>query len=249
MSAVLEMRDVLIALGRGARRQQVLDGIDLSVEPGRTVGLIGASGSGKTTVGRIALGLLRPDDGTVAVSGRMHSGTPGAWRGRSKRFCRTRSGPSTRAGPWDSRWRSRFRSSTAASGARTAGSSLHGSCPTWDSTTASSIAIRTSCRADSGRGRPSHGRSSRARSSSSSTRRCRRWTSSSSRRSSGSSALCRRSTGSPPCSSPTISPRPGASPTGSSSHPRRSDRRAGREPRTPQRAHPPLHTTTSGGPI
>lgn len=74
MSAVLEMRDVFIALGRGARRQQVLDGIDLSVEPGRTVGLIGASGSGKTTVGRIALGLLRPDDGTVAVSGRMRSG-------------------------------------------------------------------------------------------------------------------------------------------------------------------------------
>lgn len=51
MSAVLEMRDVFIALGRGARRQQVLDGIDLSVEPGRTVGLIGASGSGRPRSG------------------------------------------------------------------------------------------------------------------------------------------------------------------------------------------------------
>lgn len=74
MNSAIEMRGVSVALGRGARRRQVLDGVDLSVERGRTLGLIGASGSGKTTVGRIALGLLRPDDGLVAVSGRVQSG-------------------------------------------------------------------------------------------------------------------------------------------------------------------------------
>lgn len=71
--AVLDMRGVGVALGQGRRRRTVLHDVTLRIEPGRTLGLIGSSGSGKTTAGRIALGLLRPDTGTVTVSGLPYS--------------------------------------------------------------------------------------------------------------------------------------------------------------------------------
>ena len=46
---------------------EVLKGVDLSVEEGRVVALIGRSGSGKSTLLRIINGLERPTDGVVTV--------------------------------------------------------------------------------------------------------------------------------------------------------------------------------------
>lgn len=46
-----------------------LDGIDLHVRPGSCTGLVGPNGSGKSTTLRSALGLIRPDRGTVRVHG------------------------------------------------------------------------------------------------------------------------------------------------------------------------------------
>ncbi|MBM08303.1 MAG: zinc ABC transporter ATP-binding protein [Magnetovibrio sp.] len=40
-------------------------GIDMVVEPGEIVTLIGPNGSGKTTTAKLALGILKPDEGTV----------------------------------------------------------------------------------------------------------------------------------------------------------------------------------------
>ena len=45
--------------------QVVLDGLDLALEPGRVTALTGPNGSGKTTIGRLLLGLERPDAGEV----------------------------------------------------------------------------------------------------------------------------------------------------------------------------------------
>jgi zinc transport system ATP-binding protein len=47
----------------------VLEGIDLTVEPGDFLGIIGPNGSGKTTLLRIMLGLLAPTSGQVRLFG------------------------------------------------------------------------------------------------------------------------------------------------------------------------------------
>lgn len=48
---------------------QAVDGIDLEVFPGQTVGLVGESGCGKTTVGRTILKLYEPTDGKIIFQG------------------------------------------------------------------------------------------------------------------------------------------------------------------------------------
>lgn len=47
----------------------VLSGIDLTIEPGQRVALVGATGAGKTTLGAIAAGVLPPSTGQVALGG------------------------------------------------------------------------------------------------------------------------------------------------------------------------------------
>lgn len=51
----------------GGRR--VLDGLNLTVEPGETVGLLGANGAGKTTMLKVLLGLLPADGGRSSIAG------------------------------------------------------------------------------------------------------------------------------------------------------------------------------------
>ena len=46
-----------------------IDDLNLTVEPGKITGLIGADGAGKTTLLRLVIGLLKPDSGSISVFG------------------------------------------------------------------------------------------------------------------------------------------------------------------------------------
>jgi zinc transport system ATP-binding protein len=72
MRPFVELEDVDVDFGAGP----VLERINLTVEPGDFLGLIGPNGSGKTTLLRVILGLLPPTRGTVRLFGHP----PGAFR-------------------------------------------------------------------------------------------------------------------------------------------------------------------------
>lgn len=78
----LKMESVSVWLGRGTRRTQILDDISLDIQPGKTLGLIGGSGSGKTTIAKTALGLIAPVTGRISVAGYDHKGSRRQLAGR-----------------------------------------------------------------------------------------------------------------------------------------------------------------------
>jgi peptide/nickel transport system ATP-binding protein len=61
---------------RKTGRIYAVDGVSLKVETGRTLGLVGESGCGKTTVGRAVLRLYKPTAGEVIFEGRNISAAP-----------------------------------------------------------------------------------------------------------------------------------------------------------------------------
>ena len=63
--AVLECKALTKTFGHTA----ALEGVDLTIEPGRIVGLLGPNGSGKTTLIKLANGLLTPTSGQILVCG------------------------------------------------------------------------------------------------------------------------------------------------------------------------------------
>lgn len=62
---ILECRDLSKRFGKTL----ALDNVNLSIEPGRVIGLLGPNGSGKTTLIKLVNGLLTPSDGEILVAG------------------------------------------------------------------------------------------------------------------------------------------------------------------------------------
>ena len=61
---------VVRGLGRSRSGDiRAVDGIDLDVRRGRTIGVVGESGCGKTTLGRALVALVRPTAGTIDING------------------------------------------------------------------------------------------------------------------------------------------------------------------------------------
>jgi ABC-type multidrug transport system fused ATPase/permease subunit len=62
---------------------RALDNVNLTIRPLETIGLVGRTGAGKTTLADLILGLYEPTEGTVTVDGtRLSAGAIRAWRRR-----------------------------------------------------------------------------------------------------------------------------------------------------------------------
>jgi len=58
---MVELRDVHMQFAE----KKVLEGVSLKVEPQERLVIMGQSGSGKSTILRMILGILRPDSGSI----------------------------------------------------------------------------------------------------------------------------------------------------------------------------------------
>jgi oligopeptide/dipeptide ABC transporter ATP-binding protein len=68
---IIELRDVVKTFRvRGRGQVRALDGINLQVSAGETLGIVGESGCGKSTTARLLVGLERPSSGSVRIGGK-----------------------------------------------------------------------------------------------------------------------------------------------------------------------------------
>ena len=68
--SILETRDLRKVYGTGDAQVRALDGVNLAVESGKFVAIVGTSGSGKSTLLHMLGGLDRPTGGSVTVDGK-----------------------------------------------------------------------------------------------------------------------------------------------------------------------------------
>lgn len=80
MAAFLELRNVSKSYGQGANRVEVLKNINLTIEEGEFIAIVGFTGSGKTTLISLIAGLIQPDEGEIWLKGKKITG-PGPDRG------------------------------------------------------------------------------------------------------------------------------------------------------------------------
>ena len=64
-SAIINFQDVSLSFDK----RRILHNISMKVLAGQTVVIVGASGSGKTTILRLILGLIHPDSGRIQIEG------------------------------------------------------------------------------------------------------------------------------------------------------------------------------------
>ena len=67
MAAVIHTENLAVAFGEGDKRNVVFQNLNMSIEQGEFVTLIGVSGCGKSTLLRVILDLLEPSEGLVKI--------------------------------------------------------------------------------------------------------------------------------------------------------------------------------------
>lgn len=84
---LIDLRSVVKAYDTAAGEFLALKGVDLQVDGGEFVAVVGKSGSGKSTLSNMITGIDRPSEGTVLVDGTqvdlLNEGQIARWRGRS----------------------------------------------------------------------------------------------------------------------------------------------------------------------
>jgi len=83
--ALIELHDVEKSFNTGAGKFVALNGIDLRIDPGEFVSIVGKSGSGKTTLINMLTGIDNPTRGEIFVGGtavhELNEGQIATWRG------------------------------------------------------------------------------------------------------------------------------------------------------------------------
>lgn len=69
MSPLLEIRNLKKYFEVRNGYLHAVDGVNLSIEEGKTLGVVGESGCGKTTLGRTVIGLETPTSGGIIFNG------------------------------------------------------------------------------------------------------------------------------------------------------------------------------------
>ncbi|MGN6302255.1 MAG: ABC transporter ATP-binding protein [Angustibacter sp.] len=85
MNAGLSLSGVTLELGDGDETVLALDDVDLEVEPGQFVAVVGPSGSGKSSLLAVAGALVHPTRGSVRVAGEELGGLGARDRARVRR--------------------------------------------------------------------------------------------------------------------------------------------------------------------
>src|SRR6056297_602278 len=71
LSKIFEIRKGL--LSRPTGYVHAVEDVSFYIDPGKILGVVGESGCGKTTVGKMVMGLLEPTEGTIKVGGENFS--------------------------------------------------------------------------------------------------------------------------------------------------------------------------------
>jgi peptide/nickel transport system ATP-binding protein len=71
--------------GRGAGQVLAVDGVSFAIAPHETLGLVGESGCGKTTIGRMLVGLEKPTSGAISFAGKDLAKSSGRQYRRERR--------------------------------------------------------------------------------------------------------------------------------------------------------------------
>jgi len=68
-NTILEVKDLVVEYGRGAKARRAVDGVSFSIRAGECVGFIGLNGAGKSSTLKSILGFIFPVSGSIQVFG------------------------------------------------------------------------------------------------------------------------------------------------------------------------------------